>query len=66
LAKRWWRGGFPRAYLCTSNKTARQWHEDFFRTFLERDIPQLGINIPATTLRRFWTMVANPTICLGP
>ena len=59
LAKRWWRGGFPRAYLSTSNKTARQWHEDFFRTFLERDIPQLGINIPATTLRRFWTMVAH-------
>ena len=59
LAKRWWRGGFPRAYLARNDKTARQWHEDFFRTFLEQDIPQLGISIPATTLRRFWTMVAH-------
>jgi hypothetical protein len=59
LAKRWWRGGFPRAYLARSGAAARQWHEDFFRTFLERDIPQLGITIPAMTLRRFWTMVAH-------
>lgn len=59
LEKCWWRGGFPRAYLARSNKAARQWHEDFFRTFLERDIPQLGIRIPSSTLRRFWTMVAH-------
>ena len=59
LATRWWRGGFPRAYLAKDDKTTRQWHEDFFRTFLERDIPQLGINVPANTLRRFWTMVAH-------
>jgi predicted AAA+ superfamily ATPase len=59
LSRRWWRGGFPRAYLARNNEAARQWHEDFFRTFLERDIPQLGINIPASTLRRFWTMVAH-------
>ena len=59
LAKRWWRGGFPRAYLARDDKAARQWHEDFIRTFLEQDIPQLGIRIPATTLRRFWTMVAH-------
>lgn len=59
LEQRWWRGGFPRAYLARDDEAARQWHEDFFRTFLERDIPQLGINIPATTLRRFWTMVAH-------
>lgn len=59
LAVRWWRGGFPRAYLARDDKTARQWYEDFFRTFLERDIPQLGINIPAVTLRRFWTMLAH-------
>lgn len=55
----WWRGGFPRAFLARSNPVARQWHEDFFRTFLERDIPQFGINIPSNTLRRFWTMVAH-------
>lgn len=59
LAKLWWRGGFPRAYLASDNATARQWHDDFFRTFLERDIPQLGIQVPAATLRRFWTMVAH-------
>lgn len=57
--KRWWRGGFPRAFLARDDETARQWHEDFFRTFLERDIPQLGISVPALTLRRFWTMVAH-------
>ncbi|MCP5532541.1 MAG: ATP-binding protein [Akkermansiaceae bacterium] len=59
LPKRWWRGGFPRAFLAGSDAVARQWHEDFFRTFLERDIPQLGIQVPAMTLRRFWTMVAH-------
>ena len=58
-AAHWWRGGFPRAYLARDDKTARQWHEDFFRTFLEQDIPQLGIRIPATALRRFWTMIAH-------
>ncbi len=55
----WWRGGFPKAYLARSDKIAHRWYEDFFRTFLERDIPQLGIRIPASTLRRFWTMVAH-------
>ena len=55
----WWRGGFPRAYLARSDRAARQWHEDFFRTFLEQDIPQLGIRIPSSTLRRFWTMLAH-------
>lgn len=59
LSKCWWRGGFPRAFLAGSHDRARQWHEDFFRTFLERDIPQLGIMVPAGTLRRFWTMVAH-------
>lgn len=59
LERCWWRGGFPKAYLARSDKTAHRWYEDFFRTFLERDIPQLGIRIPASTLRRFWTMVAH-------
>lgn len=59
LATRWWRGGFPPAYLARSDAVARQWHEDFIRTFLERDIPQSGIDIPAITLRRFWTMIAH-------
>ncbi|MCA0374521.1 MAG: ATP-binding protein [Gemmatimonadetes bacterium] len=59
LPSLWWRGGFPRAWLAPSDFAARQWHDDFRRTFLERDIPQLGIQVPATTLGRFWTMVAH-------
>ena len=59
LSRLWWRGGFPRAYLAASDSAARQWLEDFRRTFLERDIPQLGIQVPAATLGRFWTMVAH-------
>lgn len=59
LSQVWWRGGFPRAYLASDDAAARQWLEDFRRTFLERDIPQLGIQVPAATLGRFWTMVAH-------
>lgn len=55
----WIRGGFPRAFLAGSDSASIQWRENFTRTFLERDIPQLGISIPAETLRRFWTMVAH-------
>lgn len=55
----WSRGGFPRSYLATSDEQSAEWREYFLRTFLERDIPQLGITIPAATLRRFWTMVAH-------
>lgn len=59
LSQLWWRGGFPRAFLASSDRATRQWLEDFRRTFLERDIPQLGIQVPAVTLGRFWTMVAH-------
>jgi len=59
LSTLWWRGGFPRAFLASDDAAARQWLEDFRRTFLERDIPQLGIQVPAATLGRFWTMVAH-------
>lgn len=55
----WIRGGFPRAFLAENAEDSRQWRENFVRTFLERDIPQLGIGIPSETLRRFWTMVAH-------
>ena len=55
----WLRGGFPRAYLAADDGASLSWRENFVRTFLERDIPQLGITIPAETLRRFWTMVAH-------
>lgn len=53
------RGGFPRSYLADSSQDSMAWREGFIRTFLERDLPQLGITIPATALRRFWTMLAH-------
>lgn len=59
LSRLWWRGGFPRAFLAADDAATRQWLEDFRRTFLERDIPQLGLHVPAATLGRFWTMVAH-------
>lgn len=59
LDVRWLRGGFPRAYLAPSDATSRSWREAFMRTYLERDLPQLGLSLPALTLRRFWTMLAH-------
>jgi predicted AAA+ superfamily ATPase len=55
----WVRGGFPRSFLAQDESTSMAWRENFIRTFLERDIPQLGITIASETLRRFWTMVAH-------
>ncbi|MBI5632807.1 MAG: ATP-binding protein [Nitrospirae bacterium] len=55
----WVRGGFPGSFLAVDEAASMSWREDFIRTFLERDIPQLGITIPAETLRRFWTMIAH-------
>lgn len=55
----WLRGGFPRSYLAEDDQASYAWRNDFIRTFLERDIPQLGITIPAAVLRRFWTMIAH-------
>lgn len=59
VKKLWLRGGFPRSFLAGSESGSVAWREGFVRTFLERDIPQLGINVPANTLRRFWTMIAH-------
>lgn len=59
LDDRWLRGGFPRALLATEDRLRREWHEAFIRTYLERDLPQLGIYLPTATLRRFWTMLAH-------
>ena len=59
LNKLWVRGGFPRSYLASGENASYKWRNDFARTFLERDIPQLGITVPAQTLRRFWTMIAH-------
>jgi len=55
----WLRGGFPRAYLARTNSQSHEWLRGFIRTFLERDLPQLGITIRSTTLQRFWTMLAH-------
>lgn len=55
----WLRGGFPRSFLASSTEDSAAWREGFIRTFLERDIPQLGITIPAPAIRRFWTMLAH-------
>ena len=57
--ERWLRGGFPRALLAKSLSGSREWRDSFIRTYLERDLPQLGITLPALTLRRFWTMLAH-------
>jgi uncharacterized protein len=55
----WHRGGFPLSYLAANDRASRTWREQFVATFLERDIPQLGIPIPAHTIRRFWTMLSH-------
>jgi predicted AAA+ superfamily ATPase len=55
----WLRGGFPRSFLANSEDDSQAWREGFIRAFLERDIPQLGIKIPAVAMRRFWTMLAH-------
>ena len=55
----WLRGGFPRSFLAPHDRASAVWRQSFVQTFLERDIPQLGITVPAETLRRFWTMLAH-------
>lgn len=59
LERLWLRGGFPRAFTARSNAESASWRREFLRTFLERDVPQLGIGIPAPTLSRFWSMLAH-------
>ena len=55
----WLRGGFPESLLANSDNDSLNWRRDFIKTYLERDIPQLGPRIPAQTLERFWTMLAH-------
>jgi predicted AAA+ superfamily ATPase len=59
LRRHWRRGGFPPAYLARSEQASYVWRRQFVQTYLERDLPQLGITIPAATLLRFWTMLAH-------
>ena len=55
----WVRGGFPDSFLARDDGRSLAWRENFIRTYLERDVPQLGPRIPAETLRRFWVMLAH-------
>ncbi len=59
LGRLWLRGGFPRAFLASNEERSFAWRRQFARTFLEQDIPQLGVRIPAPQLERFWTMLAH-------
>ena len=55
----WLRGGLPRSFLAKTDAASLRWRKHYIRTFLERDVPQLGIGIPSLTLRRFWTMLCH-------
>ena len=55
----WNRGGFPDSLLASNDAKSNLWRQNFIRTYLERDVPQLGPRIPAETLRRFWVMLAH-------
>jgi len=57
--KHWMRGGFPLSFTPRSETDSLAWRRQFLQTFLERDLPQFGIQIPAATLGRFWSMVAH-------
>jgi hypothetical protein len=57
--RHWLRGGFPLAFLAESNADSLVWRKNFIQTFLERDLPQLGITVPASNLFRFWSMLAH-------
>lgn len=59
LDRLWLRGGFPEGLLAPNDEQSLRWREDFIRTYLERDIPQLGPRLPAETLRRLWVMLAH-------
>lgn len=55
----WQRGGYPLSYLADSDALSLAWRQDFLRTFLHRDMPALGVRVPAETMRRLWTMLAH-------
>ncbi len=59
MEKLWIRGGFPRSFLASNLSASQEWLDNYLTTFLEKDIPQLGITIPAQTLRRFWIMISH-------
>ena len=59
LPRLWQRGGLPLAYLADDDAASHAWRDDYISTFLERDLANLGVRVPASTMRRFWTMLAH-------
>jgi uncharacterized protein len=59
LERLWMRGGFPSAFLAKTDADSLKWRSDFITTFVERDVPRLGVGIEPSTLSRFWTMLAH-------
>lgn len=59
VEKLWFRGGFPDSYLAESDSASWHWRQDFIKTYVEKDIPLFGPQVPATRMRRFWTMLAH-------
>jgi hypothetical protein len=59
LQSLWLRGGFPLSYLAQDEDASYAWRQDFIRTFLQRDLPGMGVRVPAETLRRFWQMLGH-------
>jgi len=59
IERHWFRGGFPRSFLADSDADSASWRQQFIQTLLERDLPALGVHVPAPLLRRFWTMLAH-------
>lgn len=55
----WWRGGFPRSFTAAGDEASRVWRREFIRTAVERDLPQLGMNVAAPAIYRFWAMLAH-------
>jgi uncharacterized protein len=55
----WWRGGFPRSFMAGGDEASRVWRREFIRTAVERDLPQLGMNVAAPAIYRFWSMLAH-------
>ena len=59
LGRLWLRGGFPRSFLAETEEDSLVWRKNFIQSFVERDLPQLGVRAPALTMLRFWSMVAH-------
>ena len=59
MRRHWVRGGFPISFLARSHADSVSWRRRFIQTFLERDLPQLGVRIPSAALHRFWSMLAH-------